>query len=208
MVFDFITILYLILSFLIGSVPFGLVLTHLFSDINLRQIGSGNIGATNVLRTGRKGLAVATLLADALKGGLAVLIIGVFANADLAAICGLAAVLGHCFPPWLKFRGGKGVATGIATLLAIDWMVGLICIFTWLVMAFLFRYSSLAALAGFAVSAVLVWANSMTGFTAMIQLSGIQLWVITALSALIILRHHQNIARLRSGTESRITFRK
>ena len=208
MVFDFITILYLILSFLIGSVPFGLVLTHLFSDINLRQIGSGNIGATNVLRTGRKGLAVATLLADALKGGLAVLIIGVIANADLAAICGLAAVLGHCFPPWLKFRGGKGVATGIATLLAIVWMVGLICIFTWLVMAFLFRYSSLAALTGFAVSAVLVWANSMTGFTAMIQLSGIQLWVITALSALIILRHHQNIARLRSGTESRITFRK
>ena len=208
MIFDFITILYLILSFLIGSVPFGLVLTHLFSDINLRQIGSGNIGATNVLRTGRKGLAVATLLADALKGGLAVLIIGVFANADLAAICGLAAVLGHCFPPRLKFRGGKGVATGIATLLAIDCMVGLICIFTWLVMAFLFRYSSLAALTGFAVSAVLVWANSITGFTAMIQLSGIQLWVITALSALIILRHHQNIARLRSGTESRITFRK
>jgi len=208
MLFDNDTIFYLIVSFLAGSVPFGLIITRLFSDINLRQIGSGNIGATNVLRTGRKGLAIATLLADGMKGGLAVLIISVIAPADLAALCGLAAVVGHCFPPWLKFRGGKGVATGIATILAINWMVGLICIGVWLVMAYLFRYSSLAALTGFAVSAIVIWADSIASSGLMMPLSSAQLWIITALSALIIMRHHQNIGKLLSGTESRISFSK
>ncbi len=207
MFLDNMAILYLVLSFLAGSIPFGLVLTTLFSDINLRDIGSGNIGATNVLRSGRKGLAIATLLADALKGGIAVLCVDVLAGAELAAISGLAAVLGHCFPPWLGFKGGKGVATGIATLLAINPILGLICIATWLAMAALFKISSLSAITGFGVVIIIGWCNTLFNF-GVVALSFSQLMTISALSALVIMRHHQNITRLRNGTESKITFRK
>jgi len=207
MLSDNMAVIYLVLSFGIGSIPFGLILTRLFSDINLRQIGSGNIGATNVLRTGRKGLAVATLLADALKGGIAVLCVDMLAGENLAALCGLAAVLGHCFPIWLKFRGGKGVATGIATVLAINWQLGLICITVWLVMAMLFRFSSLSALAGFGVTILLGWGTTLFD-TGLIELTSGQLLVISLLSALVMLRHHQNIIRLFAGTETKITFRK
>jgi len=207
MLSDNMAVIYLVLSFGIGSIPFGLILTRLFSDINLRQIGSGNIGATNVLRTGRKGLAVATLLADALKGGIAVLYVDMLAGENLAALCGLAAVLGHCFPIWLKFRGGKGVATGIATVLAINWQLGLICIAVWLVMAMLFRFSSLSALTGFGVTILLGWGTTLFD-TGLIQLTSGQLLVISLLSALVMLRHHQNIIRLFAGTETKITFRK
>ena len=184
----------------LGATPFGLVLTRIFGGMDIRTIGSGNIGATNVLRTGRKDLAFATLLLDGGKSGLAVLLVAVLMQPDMGAIAGLAAVIGHCFPVWLRFQGGKGVATAIATLCAIDLVTGLFMIGCWLLIAFIFRISSLAAILSFISMAV--YGSLYAG------LSDLQIGVIWVISALSILRHHQNIKNLLKGEESRISFRK
>lgn len=187
-----------LLAYLLGSVPFGVVITRMLGLGDLRAIGSGNIGATNVLRTGHKGAAAATLILDAAKGGVAVLIARAAIGEDAAQVAGLFAFLGHLFPVWLGFRGGKGVATFLGTLLALAWPVGLAACATWLATAALTRYSSLSAL----VAAVLspVWALIL-GQGAMVAL-------VILLAALVVLRHTANIARLRAGTEPRIGRKK
>ena len=189
-----------LLGYGLGATPFGLILTRLFGGVDIRTIGSGNIGATNVLRTGRKELALATLLLDGGKGGIAVLLTSSLTQLEIGAVAGLAAVVGHCFPIWLRFRGGKGVATAIATLCAIDLITGLFMIGCWLIIAFLFRISSLAAILGFC--------GAMGYGYLYAGLSDMQLWVTGAISVLSILRHHENIKRLIKGEESRISFRK
>lgn len=189
-------------SYLMGSVPFGLVLTRMFAHINIRDVGSGNIGATNVLRTGHKGLAFATLCLDASKGAIAVLCVASLYSDALAAIAGLMAVIGHCFPVWLGFKGGKGVATGIACLAAISWPLGLLCVLMWLVMAVIFRYSSLSALTAFSVSTAICW------FGVLAPYSIVQSLAISCLTLLIITKHHSNIRRLLDGSESKISFSK
>src|SRR6201985_1562575 len=135
-----------IIGYLLGSIPFGLVLTKLAGTQDLRTIGSGNIGATNVLRTGRKGLAAATLILDALKGTVAVIIAGYFGGPNAAMLAGLGAFLGHLFPIWLKFKGGKGVAVYIAILIGLFWPAAIVFCLVWLALAFALRYSSLSAL--------------------------------------------------------------
>ena len=184
----------------LGATPFGLVLTRIFGGIDIRAVGSGNIGATNVLRTGRKDLAIATLLLDGGKGGLAVVLVSTLMQPDMGAIAGLAAVIGHCFPIWLRFQGGKGVATAIATLYAIDIVTGLFMIGCWLVIALIFRISSLAAIVSFVAMA--------TYGTLYADFSDLQMGVIWVISALSILRHNQNIKQLLKGEESRISFSK
>ena len=184
----------------LGSLPFGLILTRLFTNMDIRTIGSGNIGATNVLRTGRPELALATLLLDGGKGGLAVVLVSTLMQPDMGAIAGLAAVIGHCFPIWLRFQGGKGVATAIATLYAIDIVTGLFMIGCWLVIALIFRISSLAAIVSFVAMA--------TYGTLYADFSDLQMGVIWVISALSILRHNQNIKQLLKGEESRISFSK
>lgn len=184
-----------VLGYLLGSVPFGIVITRAMGLGDLRQIGSGNIGATNVLRTGNKGAALATLLLDAAKGGVAVLLARALVGAeDAAQLAGLAAFLGHLFPVWLGFKGGKGVATFLGTLLALAWPVGLACCATWLVVALLGRISSLAALVSAASSTF--W---------MLFLGEGRMFVLGAvLTVLVFIRHSANIARLRAGTEPKI----
>jgi glycerol-3-phosphate acyltransferase PlsY len=209
------TILAVIVGYGLGSLPFGLILTRLFANMDIRKFGSGNIGATNVLRTGRKELALLTLLLDGGKGGLAVLIMAALASSDLAstvltsgdligndigAIAGFAAVAGHCFPVWLRFKGGKGVATAIATICAIDFLTGLMMIACWLVVAALFRISSLAALISFFCAVIFGYFYA--------SLTDIQMGVILCISALSIARHHENIRRLMAGEEARISFGK
>jgi glycerol-3-phosphate acyltransferase PlsY len=214
------TILAVIVGYGLGSLPFGLILTRLFANMDIRKFGSGNIGATNVLRTGRKELALLTLLLDGGKGGLAVLIMAALASSDLAskdlastvltngglagnyigAIAGFAAVAGHCFPVWLQFKGGKGVATAIATICAIDFLTGLMMIACWLVVAALFRISSLAALISFFCAVIFGYFYA--------SLTDIQMGVILCISALSIARHHGNIRRLMAGEEARISFGK
>jgi acyl phosphate:glycerol-3-phosphate acyltransferase len=186
-----------VLGYLLGSIPFGLLLTHAAGLGDIRKIGSGNIGATNVLRTGRRGLAAATLLLDGGKGALAVLIARHW-GLEVAVLAGAGAMLGHLFPVWLSFKGGKGVATGLGVLLALDWRIGVIACATWLAVAFLFRYSSLAALLAFALSPVIAW------FFGAHLLAAIALF----LAALVWLRHHQNIRRLLKGEEPKIGKRK
>ena len=182
-------------AYLVGSIPFGLILTRLAGLGDVRQIGSGNIGATNVLRTGRKGLAAATLLLDAGKGVLAVAVARGFGD-EFAAIAALAAVLGHLFPVWLRFKGGKGVATSAGVLLAYNPPVALATIAMWLAIALLFRYSSLAALTA-AVLAPL-WA-CLFGPHATLPIA-----VVGVIALLIVVRHAGNIARLMRGAESKI----
>ena len=182
-----------VLGYLLGSVPFGLVLTRVAGLGDIRRIGSGNIGATNVLRTGRKGLAAATLLLDGGKGAAAVLIARHW-GPDMAILAGCGAMLGHLFPVWLGFKGGKGVATGLGALLALDWRIGLLACAVWLLAAFLFRYSSLAAILAFAAAPVAAW------LIATRQLAAVALF----LAVLVWLRHHQNIRRLLTGQEPRI----
>ncbi|HZT17884.1 MAG TPA: glycerol-3-phosphate 1-O-acyltransferase PlsY [Dongiaceae bacterium] len=185
------------LGYLLGSIPFGLLLTRAAGLGDIRRIGSGNIGATNVLRTGRKGLAAATLLLDAGKGAAAVLI-GRHWGPDMAVLAGCGAMLGHLFPIWLLFKGGKGVATGLGVLLALDWRIGLIACAVWLLVAVLLRYSSLAALAAFAAAPAAAW------LIATRQLAAVALF----LAVLVWLRHHQNIGRLITGREPRIGKRR
>ena len=183
-----------LLAYLLGSIPFGLLLTRLAGLGDVRKIGSGNIGATNVLRTGNKGAAAATLLLDAGKGAVAVLLARHFAGETAAMVAGFAAFLGHLFPVWLRFKGGKGVATYLGIMLALAWPVGLAACGTWLATALVLRYSSLAALV--ATAAVPFWL-ALLGPSAAIPLA-------IALAALVWLRHRANIARLRSGSEPKI----
>jgi glycerol-3-phosphate acyltransferase PlsY len=184
-------------GYLLGSIPFGLLLTRIAGLGDIRKIGSGNIGATNVLRTGRKGLAVATLLLDGGKGAAAVLIARHW-GPDMAILAGAGALIGHLFPLWLRFRGGKGVATGLGVLLALDWRIGLIACAVWLLAAFLFRYSSLAALLAFAAGPVAALLLSTRQLAAVALFLGVLVW----------LRHHQNIGRLLRGAEPRIKLRR
>jgi len=187
-----------LLAYLLGSVPFGLVITRLLGLGDLRAIGSGNIGATNVLRTGHKGAALATLLLDAAKGGVAVLIARAMLAEDAAQLAALSAFLGHILPVWLGFRGGKGVATFLGTLIALAWPVGLAVCATWAVTALLTRISSLAALVATASSTL--WMLGL-GHGRMLALGAI-------LTLLIYQRHSANISRLRAGTEPKIGTRK
>jgi len=181
-------------GYLLGSIPFGLLFTKMAGAGDIRSIGSGNIGATNVLRTGRKGLAAATLLADALKGTLAVLVAWHFAGYEAALVAGLGAFLGHLFPVWLKFKGGKGVATYIGLLIGLAWPGALIFIGIWLAAAFLFRYSSLSALIASALTPVGLLGLGRPDAAALFFLLGILLWIM----------HRANIQRLLNGTEGKI----
>lgn len=183
-----------VVGYLLGSVPFGLVITRLFGLGDLRQIGSGNIGATNVLRTGNKPAALATLLLDSGKGAIAVLLARALAGEDAAILAGAAAFLGHCFPVWLGFRGGKGVATFLGTLIALHWPLGLAACAIWLGTALLSRISSLSALVAAVLSAPLAWAMGRGDLIA----------ACAFMAALILIRHRANIARLVDGTEPRI----
>ena len=182
-------------SYLLGSIPFGLLLARVAGLGDIRSIGSGNIGATNVLRTGNKKIAALTLLLDGVKGAVAVLIVGALMP-DLAAVAGLGALLGHLFPVWLKFKGGKGVATGIGVVTALAWPVGLAMIGTWLVVAKLFRISSLAALVAVGFVPLDVWVFGR-GDSVPPPLSLI-------IVALIFFKHRENIRRLLTHTEPRI----
>ncbi|MBU6398188.1 MAG: glycerol-3-phosphate 1-O-acyltransferase PlsY [Rhodospirillales bacterium] len=182
-----------VFGYLMGSVPYGLLLTRVAGLGDIRAIGSGNIGATNVLRTGNKKLAAATLLLDGLKGFLAVMLVKLFLHHGVL-VAGLAAVLGHLFPVWLGFNGGKGVATGLGVLFAFAWPLGLICCAIWLLVAFTLRYSSLSALIAYAVApaAALLLAGPLAAEAVII------------ISALVFWKHKPNIQRLIRGEEPRI----
>ena len=182
------------LGYLAGSIPFGLLITRAMGLGNLREIGSGNIGATNVLRTGNKGAAAATLILDALKGAAAVLVARALWGETAGMVAGAAAFLGHLYPVWLGFRGGKGVATFLGVLLALAWPVGLIACATWALTAKIGKISSLAALVAAGTAPVWLWLLGPQG----------SVWPGLAMAVLVFLRHHENIARLRAGTEPRI----
>ena len=183
-----------VLSYLLGAVPFGLVITRMLGLGDLRQIGSGNIGATNVLRTGNKPAALATLLLDSGKGAIAVLLARQFAGEHAAIIAGGAAFFGHLYPIWLGFKGGKGVATFLGTMIALAWPLGLAACAVWLATAVVTRISSLSALVAAAATVPLAW---VLGHPELMLLSAI-------LSALIFWRHRSNIARIARGTEPKI----
>lgn len=183
------------LSYVVGSIPFGLILTRFAGLGDVRQIGSGNIGATNVLRTGRKGLAAATLILDAGKGALAVAVARSFGD-EFAAVAALAAVVGHLFPVWLGFKGGKGVATSAGVLLAYNPPVALATIAMWLAMALLFRYSSLAALTAAVLAPLWAWLFGPR--------TALPIAIVGAIALLVVLRHASNIGRLMRGAESKI----
>jgi len=185
------------IGYLLGSIPFGLLLTRVGGLGDVRKIGSGSIGATNVLRTGNKALAALTLVLDIAKGAAAPLIAARWGAEPMLAAAG-AAVLGHMFPVWLGFRGGKGVATALGVLIVVAWPVALVAALLWLAMALLFRYSSLAALV------VTVVAPAYAGFV----VDGERALLVAGIALVIIVRHHQNIRRLIAGTESRISFGK
>ncbi|WP_315920208.1 glycerol-3-phosphate 1-O-acyltransferase PlsY [Mesorhizobium sp. SP-1A] len=183
----------LIAGYLCGSIPFGLILTRAAGLGDVRQIGSGNIGATNVLRTGNKGLAAATLILDALKGFLPAFLAARHAP-ELGALAGLGAFVGHIFPVWLGFRGGKGVATYIGVLIGLAWNVALIFAAVWLLMALLFRYSSLAALTACVAVPVALVAFGRYEYAV----------TFAVMSLIVFFKHGANISRLRAGTESKI----
>jgi acyl phosphate:glycerol-3-phosphate acyltransferase len=183
-----------VLGYLLGSIPFGLLLTRMAGGPDVRTIGSGNIGATNVLRTGNKGLAALTLVCDMLKGTAAVLIAGYVAGADAALAAAAGAFLGHLFPVWLKFKGGKGVATYIGLLIGLYWPGALIFCAIWLAVAFATRYSSLAALVASALTPPIMWALHVPRAAALLAVLSVLLWVM----------HRANIRRLLDGSESKI----
>ncbi|HEY8353318.1 MAG TPA: glycerol-3-phosphate 1-O-acyltransferase PlsY, partial [Sphingomonadales bacterium] len=183
----------LALGYLMGSIPFGFILTRMAGLGDIRRIGSGNIGATNVLRTGNRKLALLTLLLDGAKGAVAALIAG-SVSPGLALVAALAAFLGHLFPVWLHFKGGKGVATYLGVLLALCWPLGLMVVGTWIGTAILFRISSLSALTAALLCPIFAWV-----------LAGPALAILTLLmSVLVFIRHDTNIRRLLNGTEPRI----
>jgi glycerol-3-phosphate acyltransferase PlsY len=184
-------------GYLLGSIPFGLILTRLAGTGDIRNVGSGNIGATNVLRTGRKGLAVATLVGDMLKGTAAVLLVNWFSGfavPEFGLVAGAGAVFGHVYPAWLKFKGGKGVATYIGVLIAVSWPIAAAFGVIWGTIAALTRYSSLSGLVASAATPVLLW------FFA----GGKPAVLFLILTALVWIKHRGNIARLRAGTEPKI----
>ena len=183
------------LSYLLGSIPFGLILTKLAGAGDIRKIGSGNIGATNVLRTGNKRLAIATLLFDLTKGAASVLLATHLTSPSITAMAAVLVVVGHCFPCWLKFRGGKGVATSLAAMTALDISFGFIFTIVWMITALVWRYSSLAAL-----SAML--ACTIAGF--ILTEENVMQIAVLILSALVWSRHHENIHRLLTNTENKI----
>ena len=191
-----------VVGYLCGSIPFGLILTKMAGGGDIRTIGSGNIGATNVLRTGRKSLAAATLILDAAKGAFSIFIVSLFVSKAVLAdaylgLVGVSAVIGHCYPVWLKFSGGKGVATGLAVITMLSPFSGILFIATWILVAYIMKYSSLAALAAFAsssISALILENNEIS----------IPIIFITLLA---FFRHTENIKRLLSGEESRISTR-
>src|SRR4051794_770442 len=182
------------IGYLLGSIPFGVILTRFAGLGDIRNVGSGNIGATNVLRTGRKGLAAATLLGDALKGTAAVLLVGAIWGPDAAILAGLGAFLGHLFPVWLGFRGGKGVATFIGILIGLKILAALAFAIIWLGLAFGTRYSSLAALVASAATPVILWSLGEGPMAGGFVLLTLLLWG----------KHRENIKRLTAGTEGRI----
>ena len=184
----------LLSGYFFGSIPFGLLLTKFAGEGDIRKIGSGNIGATNVLRTGHKSLAAATLILDAGKGALGVYVIGLYLPDIYLGIAGASAVVGHCYPIWLKFSGGKGVATGLGIIAMLSPLSGFLFIITWIIIAFLFRYSSLSALLAFFVSSI----SSL-----FVERSDISL-AILFMTLITFFRHKENIKRLVSGTESKI----
>jgi glycerol-3-phosphate acyltransferase PlsY len=185
-------------SYLIGAVPFGLIFTKYFSNVDVRTIGSGNIGATNVLRASGKKAAILTLLADGLKGLLPVLIVQFLFNDDLTtALTGIATVLGHIFPIYLKFKGGKGVATSFGVVLAVAPLIGLVCIIVWLLAAFLWKYSSLSALIAFACYPIITFSTS---FGSRKPLAALSLFIF----GMMYYRHRENIKRLIAGMEPKI----
>ena len=189
------TLFILSFGYLCGSIPFGLVLTKLFTGTDIRTIGSGNIGATNVLRTGNRLLAFATLLLDAGKGAAAIYLIMALVSHEFAGLAGAGAVLGHCFPVWLRFAGGKGVATSMAVIAAISWHAGILMALSWLLVAGISRYSSLAALLSFLIAGL--FAMTLSPLTAGIVIFvGVLSWG----------RHYENIRRLLAGTESKISL--
>lgn len=181
-------------GYLLGSIPFGLIITQAAGGPDVRTIGSGNIGATNVLRTGRKGLAALTLVCDALKGTAAVLLLRHFIGMEAALIAGFGAFLGHLFPVWLKFKGGKGVATYIGLLIGVYWPGALIFCGIWIVVACLSRYSSLSALTASALTPGALYLLGQHGPAALFLLLTVLLWIM----------HRANIARLLGGTEGKI----
>src|SRR5450432_653186 len=183
-----------VIGYLFGSIPFGLVLTRLAGTADLRSIGSGNIGATNVLRTGRKGLAAATLLCDMLKGTVAVVIAGYYGGPYAEMLAALGAFLGHLFPIWLKFRGGKGVAVYIGVLIGLFWPAAVIFCVLWIATAATTRYSSLSALVASFVTPLFLW---WFGHAALASLFAV-------LTMLLFYMHRENIKRLQAGTEGRI----
>lgn len=191
-------LIFLTLGYFLGSIPFGLLLTRAAGMGDVRNIGSGSIGATNVLRTGSKKVAFATLLADVLKGAIPVLIALYFSDQLSAMVAGFGAFIGHIFPIWMKFKGGKGVATYLGILFAILWPVALVFAVTWLSVAYIKRISSLAAL----VSCVAV---AIAGY----YFSGMQMLIyLSLLAAIIYWAHRENISRILKGTESKISFSK
>ena len=187
-------ILWAAIGYLMGSIPFGMIIAKVMGLGNLRDIGSGNIGATNVLRTGNKAAAALTLIFDAGKGAAAVLLARAMAGEDAVQFAALAAFLGHCFPVWLGFKGGKGVATFLGLCLALDWGVGIACCITWLVAAAIWRISSLGALAAASLSTTWVMVLS-DGSTFILGI---------VLTLLVYWRHAANISRIKAGTEPRI----
>lgn len=183
-----------LIGYLLGSIPFGVLLTRFFGAGDLRQIGSGNIGATNVLRTGRKGLAAATLLGDMLKGTVAVLVVATFVGSDFTLLAGLTAFFGHLFPVWLRFKGGKGVATYLGVTFALVWPAALGFAALWLLTAFITRYSSLSALVASLVSPLIAYYLDGLPIAVTLYFMTVVLWWM----------HRANIARLLNGTEGRI----
>lgn len=182
------------IGYLLGSIPFGMVVASMMNLGNLRDIGSGNIGATNVLRTGNKKAAALTLIFDAAKGAVALLLARNFAGEDAAQLAAVMAMLGHCFPIWLKFNGGKGVATFLGIMLAYSFPVGAICCAAWLIGAFLWRISSMGALVSAATSTFLLVGMG----------EGTALFMGIFLTLMVFFRHRENIKRIRAGTEPKI----